>query len=110
MLFVACGTPGPYSAREIQLPLGGDRKCSDPVLGQTAMQCCTGWEGYAGHDNCYWAGGTEQDRFACDAEFLACMAIWGVPEEIAEPRYRVLRKLGGGSFNYREHRTRGPAK
>lgn len=94
----------------IQLSLFGDRRCSDPVFDQMAMQCCVGSADELGHDNCYAAGGTEQDRFTCDAEFLACMALWGVPPSVAEARYRAVRRWGDESFHYTEERTRGPAR
>lgn len=85
-----------------QLPLGGDRECSrSPDL---AVECC-----YA-HDNDYWIGGTEQDRFTADAELLACMALYGVPEEIAVLYYRAVRAFGAPAWNLTPERTRGPPR
>lgn len=112
LLMASCACDGWQDPQGVQLPLFGDQRCSDPVFGQAAMQCCTGWTDsrgfhHIGHDNCYAAGGTEADRFACDAEFLACMAVAGVPESIAEARYKAVRRYGEDAFRYQEHRTRG---
>ena len=86
----------------VQLPLGGDRQCSDPVFGQLALQCCSE------HDLAYWAGGTRQDFHLANAEFLACMLLWDVPPEIARARYEAVEAFGWGSWRESKHRTRGP--
>jgi hypothetical protein len=106
-LSCAGSDPGPHSDPQgIQLPLFGDRKCSDPIFGQTAMQCCSE------HDNCYAFGrrwtpdGIElSDRASfhlCNAEFLACMLRWGVPPDVAEIRWRAVEELGWDSFHQRD--------
>jgi hypothetical protein len=74
------------------------------------MQCCTGTEHEVGHDNCYAFGGLESDRFACDAEFFACLAVSGMPEDLAWARYRAVRRFGRGAYNYTTHKTRGPGR
>jgi len=88
----------------VQLPLFGDRQCSDPVYGQLAVQCC--YE----HDNCYAYGGDQNAFHACNHEFAACLHVWGVDHEIAEARYNAVRLFGRGSFRWSKHRTRGPPK
>lgn len=104
VLLLGCSWEGwPWTDPAVQLPLGGDRKCSDPVFGNAALQCCED------HDSSYWVGGTDQDRFTADAEFLACMALSGVPEDIATARYEAVRRFGRGSWNYTTQRTRWPA-
>ena len=83
-----------------QLPLFGDRECSNsPDL---APECC------AYHDIDYAVGGTEQDRLVADLEMAWCFALYGVDEKIVWAYYRTLRKLGGSSWTYQENRTRGP--
>ena len=82
-----------------QLPLGGDRECSNSP--DISLYAC------GNHDNCYWAGGTELDRHVCDAEFLADLMLDGVSYEIAWVYYRTVHRFGGGSFTYTKIRTRG---
>lgn len=99
LVFILTGcTTEPY-----QLPLGGDRGCSYCV--DSIAPAC-----WSAHDDAYWVGGTEQDRFLADAEFLACMALHGMPEVWATGRYRILRSAGESSWNLTERRTRGPAR
>ncbi len=104
LLLVGCAAPGPYSDPEgVQLPLFGDRKCSDPVFRQTAMQCC------AEHDNCFAFGArwtpdgrklSDSASFAlCNVEFEACMVSWGVPPWVAAKRREAVDRFGWGSFN-----------
>jgi hypothetical protein len=106
----ASGEPGPHSDPQgVQLSLFGDSRCSDPVFGQMAAQCCTGGDGEAGHDNCFafgarWTpdGRKLSDRASfhlCNAEFLTCQLRWGVPPDIAEIRWRAVERLGWGSFH-----------
>ena len=99
LLLLACAGY-PWNVGPAQMPLGGDRECSNAP--DIAEACC--W----GHDNCYWSGGTEQDRLTCDAEFHACMLRHGVPKWLARVYYDAVDRWGGGSFTYLEHRTRGP--
>jgi hypothetical protein len=95
LLFLGCTWPA-----NTQLPLFGDRECSNsPDL---APACC------AQHDIDYAVGGTEQDRLVADLEMAWCFALHGVDERIVWAYYRTLRKLGGSSWRYSEHRTRGP--
>jgi hypothetical protein len=104
LLLAAC-TPGPFAKpRFIQLGLGGDRACSDPVFGQLAAQCCIE------HDNAFWAGGTVQDFHLANAEFLACQLLWGVDPEVAYARWGAVERGGLDSWTLREQRTRGPAR
>ena len=63
-----------------------------------------------GHDLAYSAGGREQDRFTADAELLAALALYGVPEPVALVYYFGVRWLGWTRWPYTEHRTRGPAR
>lgn len=104
LLLLGCATvPGPYSDPEgVQLSLFGDRKCSDPVYGQTAMQCCQE------HDNSFTVGGTRQDFHIANAEFLVCMLLWDVPLTVALDRYEAVSHLGWKSWNELPTRTRGP--
>lgn len=88
----------------VQIPLGGDRVCSDPVYDQMAPQCCSE------HDNAFWVGGTEQDFHLANAEFLACMLLWDVPPEIAYRRWRAVDTLGWSVWTLRAERTRGPPR
>lgn len=101
---VSCATDPWADPQGVQLPLFGDRKCSDPIGVQVAEQCC----GF--HDNAYAAGGTEQDRAIADAEFLLCMLMWDVPPDIAELRWWAVRRHGKDSFHHTGHRTRGHPK
>jgi hypothetical protein len=103
LLALSCGSCAGWpwdDPQGVQLPLGGDQECSHSP--DIATQCCMA------HDAAYWVGGTSQDRFTADAEFLACMALWGVPEPIAWTYYTTVRKLGKDSWRYTEHRTRRP--
>lgn len=101
-LLLACAGYPWNDPAGVQLPLGGDRECTNSP--DIAVQCCVA------HDAAYWQGGTEQDRFTADAEFLACMALWGVPEPIAWTYYQAVRKLGKSSWKHTAARTRGPPR
>lgn len=102
ILLIGCQT-WPWTERPNQLVLGSkDQGCTySPDI---AQHCCLD------HDSKYWVGGTKQDRFTADAEFLACMALAGVPEGIAVTYYTAVRKLGGIKWKYTKERTRGPAR
>jgi hypothetical protein len=92
---------------------GGDGRPAQLVLG-SSDQGCTASPDIAGghpcrrHDSAYWSGGTEQDRFAADAELLFDLALWGVPEEVATVYYRAVRQFGASHWHYTRSRTRGP--
>ena len=99
LLLAGCAT---YQDEYAQLPLFGDRKCSDPVFGQMADQCC--FE----HDRCFHARGrwapdgeplSDGQAFRlCNVEFEACMLEWGVPPKIAGARRKALDYFGRPSF------------
>ena len=108
LLALACATPGPYSDPDgVQLPLFGDQRCSDPVFGQMALQCCSE------HDNCFAFGARQtpdgrerlSDRasFAlCNVEFEACNLAWGVPPWAAKLRREGVDRWGWDHFEKRE--------
>lgn len=83
------------------------------VLG-SRDQGCTAVPDLAGghpcliHDFAYSVGGTEQDRFTADAELLAGLALYGVPEPIAFLYYVGVRWLGWIKWDYTDTRTRRP--
>ena len=85
-----------------QLVLGSrDQGCSwSPDI--AGGQCCLD------HDSAYWVGGTEQDRFTADAELLACLALWGVPEEMANVYYSAVRRFGASRWHLTQTRSRRP--
>jgi hypothetical protein len=85
------------------------------VLGSTDQGCTLSPDVAGGvccldHDSKFWVGGTDADRLAADAELLACLALWGVPEPVAMTYFWAVRKFGATRWNYTEHRTRGPAR
>jgi hypothetical protein len=93
----------------------GDGAPAQLVLGSQDQGCTlspdvAGGECCLAHDSAYWVGGTEQDRFTDDAEMLACLALWGVPEEVATLYYDTVRRLGESHWHYTKVRTRGPRR
>lgn len=101
---VSCASDfDPYADPDgVQLSLFGDRRCSDPISGEVAGQCCQD------HDLCFALGGTEQDFAICNAAFLDCMLRWDVPPHVAESRWLAVRDLGRRSFRWHDQRTNGP--
>lgn len=105
--FVACApacTPAWWdgAGAPAQLVLGSqDQGCtlSPDVAGGV---CCLD------HDSKFWVGGTDQDRLTADAELLACLALWGVPEPVAMTYFWAVRQFGASRWNYTRERTRGP--
>lgn len=91
----------------------GDGAPAQLVLG-SIDQGCTASPDLAGghaclrHDWSYLVGGTEQDRFAADAELLFDLALEGVPEEVAMVYFRAVRRFGGSHWHYTEKRSRRP--
>ena len=99
----ACAIRSEVPTREAaQLVLGSvDQGCSHVPDVAHGFPCLD-------HDSAYWVGGTERDRFIADSEFLASMALWGVPEPIAVVYYLGVRLFGWCCFEYSAAPTRGP--
>lgn len=54
------------------------------------------------HDLAYRMGGSAHDRFAADAQLLACLAYEGVPASVAMTYFQAVRAFGSSHFMNRE--------
>lgn len=94
----------------------GDGGAPNQLVLGSADQGCTATPDLAGGDPCighdwsYNVGGKEQDRFTADAELLAALALYGVPEPVAFAYYVGVRLLGWTRWHYTPMRTRGPPR